>query len=115
MTTETIAAIGFIPMAISSNAGAEVQRPLATVVIGGVLVATLLSRLLLPIAMEYLLKDTLTTFPPPPKEPSLPDTIANEAGNLVIPQEAKEPIAEIKEVKKPSPKKKEKEPKVDKE
>jgi heavy metal efflux system protein len=58
MTTESIAAIGFIPMAISSMAGAEVQRPLATVVIGGVLVATLLSRLLLPISMEYLLKDS---------------------------------------------------------
>ena len=58
MTTESIAAIGFIPMAISTNAGAEVQRPLATVVIGGVLVATLLSRLLLPIAMEFLLKNT---------------------------------------------------------
>ncbi len=58
MTTESIAAIGFIPMAISSMAGAEVQRPLATVVIGGVLVATLLSRLLLPISMEFLLKDS---------------------------------------------------------
>lgn len=55
MTTELIAAIGFIPMAISSMAGAEVQRPLATVVIGGVIIATILSRLLLPITMEYLL------------------------------------------------------------
>ena len=68
MTTETIAAIGFIPMAISSNAGAEVQRPLATVVIGGVLVATLLSRLLLPIAMEYLLKDVAFEIPLPGAE-----------------------------------------------
>jgi hypothetical protein len=42
-------------MAISTMAGAEVQRPLATVVIGGVLIATLISRLLLPITMEYLL------------------------------------------------------------
>ena len=55
LTTEFIAAVGFIPMAISSMAGAEVQRPLATVVIGGVLIATLISRLLLPITMEYLL------------------------------------------------------------
>jgi cobalt-zinc-cadmium resistance protein CzcA len=55
MTTELIAAIGFIPMAISNMAGAEVQRPLATVVIGGVIIATILSRLLLPITMEYLL------------------------------------------------------------
>ncbi|PJZ77424.1 efflux RND transporter permease subunit [Leptospira neocaledonica] len=55
LTTEFIAAIGFLPMAISSMAGAEVQRPLATVVIAGVLVATALSRLVLPIVMETLL------------------------------------------------------------
>jgi cobalt-zinc-cadmium resistance protein CzcA len=56
LTTEFIAAIGFLPMAISTMAGAEVQRPLATVVISGVLVATALSRLVLPIVMEILLK-----------------------------------------------------------
>ncbi|WP_000304050.1 efflux RND transporter permease subunit, partial [Leptospira interrogans] len=55
MTTEVIAAVGFIPMAISTMAGAEVQRPLATVVIFGVIVATVFSRVLLPIVMEYLL------------------------------------------------------------
>lgn len=55
LTTEFIAAIGFLPMAISTMAGAEVQRPLATVVIAGVLVATALSRLVLPIVMEILL------------------------------------------------------------
>ncbi|MDZ4727570.1 MAG: CusA/CzcA family heavy metal efflux RND transporter [Leptospira sp.] len=55
LTTEFIAAIGFLPMAISTMAGAEVQRPLATVVIAGVLVATALSRLVLPIVMEKLL------------------------------------------------------------
>ncbi|MCE9499255.1 MAG: CusA/CzcA family heavy metal efflux RND transporter [Leptospira sp.] len=56
ITTSVIAAVGFIPMAISTAAGAEVQRPLATVVIGGVLIATVLSRLLLPIIMEFLFK-----------------------------------------------------------
>jgi len=56
LTTEFIAAIGFLPMAISTMAGAEVQRPLATVVISGVIVATALSRLVLPIVMELLLK-----------------------------------------------------------
>ncbi|PJZ68316.1 CusA/CzcA family heavy metal efflux RND transporter [Leptospira perolatii] len=55
MTTELIAAIGFLPMALSTQAGAEVQRPLATVVIFGVVIATILSRGLLPIIMEYLL------------------------------------------------------------
>jgi cobalt-zinc-cadmium resistance protein CzcA len=47
-TTALIAAIGFLPMAMSSGAGAEVQRPLATVVVGGMLTGTLLSQLLLP-------------------------------------------------------------------
>ncbi|MBK8396798.1 MAG: efflux RND transporter permease subunit [Leptospiraceae bacterium] len=55
ITTELIAAIGFIPMALSNMAGAEVQRPLATVVIGGVIVATILSSILLPMTMQYLL------------------------------------------------------------
>ena len=54
-TTEAIAAIGFIPMSISTMAGAEVQRPLATVVIGGIIIATAISGLVLPIAMESLL------------------------------------------------------------
>ncbi len=55
LTTEAIAAIGFIPMSISTMAGAEVQRPLATVVIGGIIIATAISGLILPIAMESLL------------------------------------------------------------
>ncbi|MCB1178368.1 MAG: efflux RND transporter permease subunit, partial [Leptospiraceae bacterium] len=55
ITTEAIAAIGFIPMSISTMAGAEVQRPLATVVIGGIIIATAISGLMLPIAMEFLL------------------------------------------------------------
>ena len=55
ITTEAIAAIGFIPMSISTMAGAEVQRPLATVVIGGIIIATAISSLVLPIAMETLL------------------------------------------------------------
>jgi heavy metal efflux system protein len=41
-------AAGFLPMALSSGGGAEVQRPLATVVIGGVLTSTLLTLLVLP-------------------------------------------------------------------
>jgi cobalt-zinc-cadmium resistance protein CzcA len=83
MTTETVALIGFIPMAISSSSGAEVQKPLATVVIGGIITSTLFSRFLLPITLEKLLllkqKLTLrkeipdeddyeiTTFPDDPK------------------------------------------------
>jgi len=43
-----VAALGFIPMALSASAGAEVQRPLATVVIGGLITSTLLTLLVLP-------------------------------------------------------------------
>lgn len=46
--TASVAALGFLPMAISRSAGAEVQKPLATVVIGGLITATLLTLVLLP-------------------------------------------------------------------
>jgi cobalt-zinc-cadmium resistance protein CzcA len=48
LMTATVASLGFLPMAISTNSGAEVQRPLATVVIGGLISATLLTLLVLP-------------------------------------------------------------------
>lgn len=47
--TASAAALGFLPMAISTSAGAEVQRPLATVVIGGLITATLLTLVVLPV------------------------------------------------------------------
>lgn len=46
--TASAAALGFLPMAISTNAGAEIQRPLATVVIGGLISATILTLVILP-------------------------------------------------------------------
>jgi cobalt-zinc-cadmium resistance protein CzcA len=48
LTTALVASIGFLPMAVSTSAGSEVQRPLATVVIGGLITATLLTLLVLP-------------------------------------------------------------------
>lgn len=48
--------LGFLPMAISSSAGAEVQRPLATVVIGGMITATLLTLFILPILYQWIEK-----------------------------------------------------------
>ena len=48
LTTALVAALGFLPMAVSTGAGAEVQRPLATVVIGGLAMATALTLLVLP-------------------------------------------------------------------
>jgi cobalt-zinc-cadmium resistance protein CzcA len=47
--TATVASLGFLPMALSNSAGAEVQKPLATVVIGGLISATLLTLIILPI------------------------------------------------------------------
>ncbi|MCB1179961.1 MAG: efflux RND transporter permease subunit, partial [Leptospiraceae bacterium] len=55
ITTGSVALIGFIPMAISTSSGAEIQRPLATVVIGGILTATIFSSFILPIALEFFL------------------------------------------------------------
>ena len=46
--TALVAGLGFIPMAIATTPGAEIQRPLATVVIGGIITSTLLSTLVLP-------------------------------------------------------------------
>ncbi len=49
LMTAAVASLGFLPMAISSGAGAEVQRPLATVVIGGLVTSTLLTLVVLPV------------------------------------------------------------------
>jgi cobalt-zinc-cadmium resistance protein CzcA len=49
LMTAAVASLGFLPMALSNGAGAEVQRPLATVVIGGLLIATFLTLFVLPI------------------------------------------------------------------
>ncbi len=48
VTTALVATLGFLPMALSTGAGAEVQRPLATVVIGGLITATILTLIVLP-------------------------------------------------------------------
>ena len=49
LLTAAAAAFGFLPMAFSTSAGAEVQRPLATVVIGGLVSATILTMVVLPV------------------------------------------------------------------
>ncbi len=51
--TASVASLGFLPMAISTSAGAEVQQPLATVVIGGLIMATFLTLIILPILYYY--------------------------------------------------------------
>lgn len=54
MTTALVAALGFVPMMLASGVGAEVQRPLATVVVGGLVTSTLLTLLVLPVLYPVL-------------------------------------------------------------
>jgi len=54
LMTAFVASLGFIPMAIATGTGAEVQRPLATVVIGGIISSTLLTLLLLPVVYRWM-------------------------------------------------------------
>jgi len=70
--TASVAALGFLPMALSTGAGAEVQRPLATVVIGGLLSATFLTLFVLPSLYGWLFGG--------PTEPG-PDTERTEPGS----------------------------------
>ena len=54
LMTASVASLGFLPMALSASGGAEVQRPLATVVIGGLISATFLTLVVLPILYSWL-------------------------------------------------------------
>jgi cobalt-zinc-cadmium resistance protein CzcA len=54
LTAALVAALGFVPMAIATSAGAEVQRPLATVVIGGLITSTALTLLVLPTVYAWI-------------------------------------------------------------
>jgi cobalt-zinc-cadmium resistance protein CzcA len=54
LMTALVASLGFVPMAIATGAGAEVQRPLATVVIGGIITSTFLTLVLLPVLYEWV-------------------------------------------------------------
>ena len=58
LMTASVASLGFLPMALSHTAGAEVQKPLATVVIGGLLTSTLLTLFLLPV-IYYLMENKI--------------------------------------------------------
>ncbi|MGB7070372.1 MAG: CusA/CzcA family heavy metal efflux RND transporter [Pyrinomonadaceae bacterium] len=62
LMTALVASLGFIPMALATSAGAEVQRPLATVVIGGLITSTLLTLLILPTLYAWFEKDSADEF-----------------------------------------------------
>ena len=51
--TAMVASLGFVPMALATSAGAEVQRPLATVVIGGLVSSTILTLVVLPALFSF--------------------------------------------------------------
>jgi heavy metal efflux system protein len=54
LMTASVAILGLVPMLISSGVGAETQRPLATVVVGGLFTSTVLTLLLLPLIYEWV-------------------------------------------------------------
>ncbi len=62
LMTAAVASLGFLPMALATSAGAEVQKPLATVVIGGLLTSTLLTLLVLPCLYVYFEKFKTSKF-----------------------------------------------------
>ena len=80
LLTASVASLGFLPMALSGSAGAEVQKPLATVVIGGLITATLLTLVVLPVLYTFFMKDD---------EPS-PEVAAEEAEEAKIKEETGE-------------------------
>ncbi len=63
LMTASVASFGFLPMALSHSAGAEVQRPLATVVIGGLITATLLTLVVLPLLYYWFSGERKTGRP----------------------------------------------------
>jgi cobalt-zinc-cadmium resistance protein CzcA len=80
LSTAMVAGIGFMPMAIAQGAGAEVQRPLATVVIGGIISSTVLTLLLLPTIYRWVERRSADSH----RQENLPpvgfDQSAQEAG-----------------------------------
>jgi len=63
--TALVASLGFVPMAIAVGTGAEVQRPLATVVIGGILSSTALTLLVLPVLYRWVYRRHAAQQPDP--------------------------------------------------
>jgi cobalt-zinc-cadmium resistance protein CzcA len=63
LMTALVASLGFVPMALATGAGAEVQRPLATVVIGGIISSTILTLLVLPALYVLFRRDVASETP----------------------------------------------------
>ena len=65
LMTAAVASLGFVPMALATGAGAEVQRPLATVVIGGIVSSTLLTLVVLPVLYAWFERERATVAAAP--------------------------------------------------
>jgi cobalt-zinc-cadmium resistance protein CzcA len=74
LMTALVASLGFVPMALSTGVGAEVQRPLATVVIGGILSSTLLTLIVLPTLYARFERDE--------REDAIPQSVGVDAGRI---------------------------------
>ena len=72
LMTALVASLGFVPMALATGAGAEVQRPLATVVIGGIITATFLTLLVVPVLYDWLEGSVTPSTPSPKPENTAP-------------------------------------------
>jgi len=72
LMTALVASLGFVPMAFNVGAGAEVQRPLATVVIGGIVSSTILTLLVLPALYRLVHGRAAKTDAPPQTEAAAP-------------------------------------------
>lgn len=66
LMTALVASLGFLPMAMSTTDGAELQRPLATVVIGGLITATALTSLVVPAIYRWFVEDDIESVPTQP-------------------------------------------------
>lgn len=62
LITASVASLGFLPMALSNSSGAEVQKPLATVVIGGLVTSTILTLIVLPVLYTYMERIKIKKF-----------------------------------------------------
>lgn len=93
LMTATVASLGFFPMAISTHAGAEVQRPLATVVIGGLITATMLTLVVLP-ALYKLFAAVKTK-----KDQSKTTAVAVILLLFSLPAKAQQPVGKVITIK----------------
>jgi len=96
LMTATVASLGFLPMAISTSAGAEVQKPLATVVIGGLISATFLTLFVLPLL--YIIFNSKINFKSNRKMTSITTIIIFLFGSMFLQAQEKISVEQAMEI-----------------